>query len=139
MALSGCGWEVFTRIPSLCRSNINELPVWTWIWSTRRCRLSNSNMLSFSSIEMSDVLSLISMLEKLNMFRLTSLRTLLLSMRKWLSLFLRKNHLFRCWGCLSLLNWIEMSIAMSMAHRPNIVSLSFIRITLVDFHLNWLH
>ena len=39
----------------------------------------------------------------------------------------------------SLLNWIEMSIAMSMAHRPNIVSLSFIRITLVDFHLNWLH
>ena len=25
---------------------------------------------------------------------------------KWMGLFLRKKHLLRCWGCLSLLNWI---------------------------------
>ena len=27
-------------------------------------------------------------------------------MWKWISLFLRKNHLLRCWGWLSALNWI---------------------------------
>ena len=27
-------------------------------------------------------------------------------MWKWMGLFLRKNHLLRCWGWLSLLNWI---------------------------------
>ena len=41
---------------------------------------------------------LISMLEKLNMFRLTSLITLLLSMWKWLSLFLRKKSPFQMLG-----------------------------------------
>ena len=28
-------------------------------------------------------------------------------MWKWMGLFLRKNHLLRCWGWLSLLNWIR--------------------------------
>ena len=40
----------------------------------------------------------ISMLGKLNWFRLTSLITLVLLMSKWMGLFLRKNHLLRCWG-----------------------------------------
>ena len=48
---------------------------------------------------------LISMLKKLNWFRLTIL-TLVLLMWRWMGLFLRKNHLLRCRGCLSLLNWI---------------------------------
>ena len=48
----------------------------------------------------------ISMLGKLNWFRLTSLITLVLLMWKWMDLFLRKNHLLRCWGWPSLLNWI---------------------------------
>ena len=43
------------------------------------------------------------MLEKLNWFRLTSLLTLVLLMWKWMALFLTKNHLLRCWGCLFLL------------------------------------
>ena len=41
---------------------------------------------------------LISVLENLNWFRLTGLITLLLLMSKWMGLFLRKNHLLRCWG-----------------------------------------
>ena len=49
---------------------------------------------------------LISMLEKLNWFRLTDLITLVLLMWKWMALFLRENHLLRCWGWPSLLNWI---------------------------------
>ena len=48
---------------------------------------------------------LISMLENLNWFRLTSLITLVLLMWKWMGLFTRKNHLLRCWGWLSKLAW----------------------------------
>ena len=49
---------------------------------------------------------LISMLGKLNWFHFTGLITLVLLMWKWMGLFLRKNHLLRCWGWPSLLNWI---------------------------------
>ena len=49
---------------------------------------------------------LISVLKKLSWFHLTCLITLVLLMWKWMGLFLRKNHLLRCWGWLSLLNWI---------------------------------
>ena len=41
---------------------------------------------------------LISVLEKLNWFRLTGLITLVLLTLKWVGLFLRKNHLLRCWS-----------------------------------------
>ena len=40
---------------------------------------------------------LISMLGKLSWFHLTGLITMVLLMQKWMSLFLRKNHLLRCW------------------------------------------
>ena len=49
---------------------------------------------------------LISLVGKLNWFHLTGLITLVLLMWKWMGLFLRKNHLLRCWGWPSLLNWI---------------------------------
>ena len=49
---------------------------------------------------------LILMLEKLNWFHFTGLITLVLLIRKWMGLFMRKNHLLRCWSWLSLLNWI---------------------------------
>ena len=49
---------------------------------------------------------LISMLGKLNWVHLTSLITMVLLMWKWMGLFWRKNHLLRCWGLPSLLNWI---------------------------------
>ena len=49
---------------------------------------------------------LISMLGKLNCFHLSSLIILVLLMWKWMSLSLRRNHLLRCWGWLSLLNCI---------------------------------
>ena len=35
---------------------------------------------------------------KISWFHLTSLKTLVLLMGKWMCLFLRKNHLLRCWG-----------------------------------------
>ena len=41
---------------------------------------------------------LVSLLEKLNWFSLTSLTTLVLLMGKWMGLFLRKNNLLRYWG-----------------------------------------
>ena len=46
-------------------------------------------------------------LEKLNWFSLTSLITMVLFMWKWMGLFLRRNNHLRCWGWLSLLNWIR--------------------------------
>ena len=50
---------------------------------------------------------LISLLEKLNWFLLTSLITLMtLFMWKWMGLFLSKNYILRCWNWPSLLNWI---------------------------------
>ena len=48
---------------------------------------------------------LISMLGKLNWFRLTSLIIVLLMWKK-MGLFLRRNHLLRCRDWPSLLNWI---------------------------------
>ena len=47
---------------------------------------------------------LISMLEKRSWFRLTGLITMVLLMRKWMGLFLSKNHLLGCWVWPSLLN-----------------------------------
>ena len=43
---------------------------------------------------------------KNNYFCLTRLITLVLLLWKWMGLFLRKNHILRRWGWLSLLNWI---------------------------------
>ena len=67
---------------------------WIWIWSTRHWTAAGSGLL-------------ISMLGKLNWFCLTGLITLVLFLWKWIGLFGRKNHLLRCWGWLSPLNWIE--------------------------------
>ena len=56
---------------------------------------------------------LISMLGKLSWFRLTGLITMVLLMWKWVGLLLRKNHLLRCWGWPSLLNWIGAIISIA--------------------------
>ena len=68
-----------------------ELASWTWIWSMWSRAWSGL---------------LISILEKLSWFHLTSLIALVLLMRKWIDLFLRKNLLLKCLGWLSVLNWI---------------------------------
>ena len=47
------------------------------------------------------------MLEKINWFRLTGLKPLVLLMSKWIHLFLRKNYNLRCGVGLSLRNQIE--------------------------------
>ena len=83
---------VILGIWSVARTRIG---FWTWIWSSKHYWLRQFE----SSL-------LISMLEKLKWFRLTGLITLVLFMWKWTSLLVKKNHLSRWWGWLSLLNWI---------------------------------
>ena len=65
---------------------------------------------------------------KIHLF--TDLATLLLLMWKWIGLFLRKNHLLRCWGWLSQLlkfpprklePWSGISINLPYAHAWNTV------------------
>ena len=61
-----------------------------------------------------------SILEKLNWFHLTALITLMLLMWKWMGLFIRKNHLLRWWGWLSLLYCIgvlTLSLLLKMPTR----------------------
>ena len=67
---------------------------------------------------------LISMLGKLSWFRLTGLITMVLLMWKWMGLFLRKNHLLRYWGWLSLLNWIgALTLSLLLKLPPKILEL----------------
>ena len=58
---------------------------------------------------------LVSMLEKLSWFPLTGLITMVLLIWKWMGLFLRKDHLLRCWSWPSLLNWISFSWGCSVS------------------------
>ena len=90
---------------------------------------------------------LISILEKLNEFCLTILITLVLLMWKWMSLFLRKNHLLRCWGWLSLLNWIgalTLSLLLNLLPRklePWFILWSFflLRVLCMSINLPYSH
>ena len=53
-------------------------------------------------------------------FCLTGLITLVLLMWEWMDLFLRKNHLLRCWDWLSLPNWfgaLTLSLLLKLASR----------------------
>ena len=59
----------------------------------------------------------ISMLKKLSWFCLTGLRMLVLSMRKWMGLLLRKNHLLWRWGCLEPLAHCWNVASLSLFHR----------------------
>ena len=69
-----------------------KIGFWTWIWSTRQCGLRQKWLVDFNA--------------EISWFCLTVLITLVWLMWKWMGLFMRKNHLLRCWGWLSLLNWI---------------------------------
>ena len=55
--------------------------------------------------------------EKTQCVLLTSLITLVLSMRKGMGLFFIKNYLLQCWGCLSLLKWI---LALTISLLPKL-------------------
>ena len=61
---------------------------------------------------------LISVLKKLNWFHLIGLMALVLLMWKWMDLLLRKNDLLRCWGWLSLQNWIGALILYLLLKLP---------------------
>ena len=95
---------------------------WTWIWFTGHCGLGAGSGL------------LISMLEKLNWFCLTGLITLVLLMWKWMGLFLRKSHLLRCWGWLSLLHWIG-PLTLSLL----LISFFLLRLFFISVNLPYAH
>ena len=63
-------------------------------------------------------------------------------MWKWMGLFLRKNHLLRCWGWLSLLNWIgalTLSLLLRLPPRklePWLILWSFFLLRLLCISIN---
>ena len=85
----------------------------TRIWSTRHCGLGQEVACWCQCWK--------------NWFHLTSLLTLVLLMWKWMDLFLRKNHLLRCWGWLSLLNWIgAITLSLLLELPPKRLELWFV-------------
>ena len=76
------------------------------------------------------------MLEKLNWFCLTRLITLVLLIWKCMGLFLMKNHLLRCWGWLSHLNWIGalISIVKTVSTKIGVV-IHFMKFLSAEFAL----
>ena len=60
-------------------------------------------------------------------FRLNGLKTLVLLMWKWMGLVLGKNHLLRCWGWPSPLNWIgAITLSLLLKLPPKNDSLKFL-------------
>ena len=67
---------------------------------------------------------LISMLGKLSWFHLADLITMVLLMWKWICLFLRKNHLLRCWGWPLDIGFYVISIANAASKKVGALSRS---------------
>ena len=62
--------------------------------------------------------------------------TLVILTWKWMSLFLRKNHLLRWWDCLPLLNWIgALTLSLLLKLPPRKLELWFVHLDC----LNWFH
>ena len=112
----------------ICGNNLNELLNFNLIYETL-----------FTGVRSG---LLISMLQKLNWFRLTGLITLVLFVWKWMGQFLTKNHLIKCCGWLSLLNWIwavTWSLLLKLYPRklgPWFVRWSFFLLRLLCISLN---
>ena len=76
------------------------------------------------------------------LFRLTNLKSLVLFMGKWIGLFLRKYHLLRSWGWISLLNWIgalTLSLLLKLPPRklePWLLLWSFFLLRLLCISIN---
>ena len=91
----------------LLNVNLTYEILWTWAWSGL----------------------FVSMLEKLIWFCLSGLVILLLLMWKLMGLSLRKNRLLRCWGWLSLQNWIG-ALTLSLLLKPPLSLDSFYEVSL---------
>ena len=101
---------------------------WTWIWSRHH------GLVTWWTGARSGLL--ISMLQKLNWFRLTSLITLVLLIWIWMGLFLR------CRGWPSLVNWIEdltLSLLLKLPPRklePQLLLWNFFLLRLLCISIN---
>ena len=105
----------------LLNVNLTYEILWTWAWSGL----------------------FVSMLEKLIWFCLSGLVILLLLMWKLMGLSLRKNRLLRCWGWLSLQNWIG-TLTLSLLLKPPLSLDSFYEVSLsrgwcVSLNLPYIH
>ena len=117
--------------------------MWSGIWSvvTTGIGLWTWNMFYETLWTEASMELLISMLEKVSWFCLTSLITLVLLMWKWMGLFLRKNHLLKCW-CWALLNWtgdLTLSLLFKLPPRklePWFVLWSFFLVRLLCISIN---
>ena len=81
----------------------------------------------------------VSKLKKLNWFRLTGLITLGLLMWNWMGQFFRKSHRWRCWSCLTLLNWIGALTISKTAFKKTealIPSVKFFSLSLLSIYIN---
>ena len=108
---------------------ITRIGFWTWIWSVRHCGLGQEVACWFQCWNNS------------NWFGFWK-NSLALLMRKWMSLLLRKNHLLRCCGWLSLLSWIRaltLSLLLKLPPRklePWFVLWSFFLLRLLCISIN---
>ena len=92
----------------------SRIGFWNWIWSMRHWTGAGNGLLIW-------------ILEKFSLFCLTGLITLVQLLGKWMGLFLRKNHLLRCWVWLSLPNWIgTVTLSLLLKLPPRKVELWFV-------------
>ena len=103
---------------------------WTWIWSTRHCGLGKKVVCWFQCWKKNSLLCL------------TDIIILVLLTWKWIGLFLMKNHILRCWGCLSLLKLDWESYIVSIARIASkkigalICSMKFFSLRLLCISIN---
>ena len=68
------------------------------------------------------------------------LLTLVLLMWKWMGLFLSKNHLWRCWGWPSLLNWIgTLTLSLLLKLPPTSMKLLSPEVAFNSINLSYAH
>ena len=81
---------------------------WTWMWSMKHFGLWQEAACRFQCWNSSTFF----------FFFFADLVTLVLLIWKWMGLFLRKNHLLRCWDCLCLLKKIGALILPELLKLP---------------------
>ena len=94
-----------TTVSSECDQAF-RIGFWTWMWSMKHFGLWQEAACWFQCWNSS------------TSFFFADLVTLVLLIWKWMGLFLRKNHLLRCWDCLCLLKKIETLILSELLKLP---------------------
>ena len=87
---------------------------WTSVWSAGHCGVCSKWLVDFIA-------------RKTQLVLFNWSQAMVVLMWKWIGLFLRKNHLLRCWGWLSLLNWIgALMLSLLLKLPPRKLQLWFV-------------